>query len=50
MIELRGKYNNAKVFTDNVDGETIGQIISLLNQPLVPLYNHNLKNHNLHLI
>ena len=26
MFELQGKYNNAKVFTDNVDDVTIGQI------------------------
>ena len=32
MIELRGKYNTAKVFTDNIDSETIGQVTSLLNQ------------------
>lgn len=35
MIELRGKYNTAKVFTDNVDSETISQVISLLNQDFV---------------
>ena len=33
MIELKGKYNTAKVFTDNVDQETISQVIELLNQP-----------------
>ena len=32
MIELKGKYNTAKVFTDNIDSETIGQVTSLLNQ------------------
>jgi hypothetical protein len=32
MIELRGKHNTAKVYTDNVDNSTIGQITSLLNQ------------------
>ena len=32
MIELKGKYNTAKVFTDNIDDETISQIINLLNQ------------------
>ena len=31
MIPLQGKYNSAKVFTDNVDSETIGQIINFLN-------------------
>ena len=35
MIELRGKYNTAKVFTDNVDSETISQVINLLNQDFV---------------
>jgi RNA-splicing ligase RtcB len=33
MIELNGKYNVAKVFTDNIDSETMSQIIQLLNQP-----------------
>ena len=33
MIELRGKYADAKVFTDVVDQESISQVISLLNQP-----------------
>ncbi|MFA5557886.1 MAG: RtcB family protein [Methanofastidiosum sp.] len=32
MIELQGKYNSAKVFTDNVEQKTISQIINLLNQ------------------
>lgn len=32
MIELKGKFNQAKVFTDNVDDVTIGQIIELCNQ------------------
>jgi len=31
MIELVGKYNNCKVFTDTVDNSTIGQIQVLLN-------------------
>lgn len=35
MIELRGKYGEAKVFTDVVDQESISQVISLLNQPYV---------------
>lgn len=35
MIELRGKYNTAKVFTDNIDSETIGQVVTLLNQESV---------------
>ena len=33
MIELRGKYAQAHVFTDVVDQESISQVISLLNQP-----------------
>lgn len=32
MIALTGKYNTAKVFTDNVEQEAISQIIMLLNQ------------------
>jgi tRNA-splicing ligase RtcB len=32
MIELQGKYNTAKVFTDNVEENTTSQIINLLNQ------------------
>lgn len=32
MIELQGKYSMAKVFTDNIDQETISQIIQLCNQ------------------
>ena len=35
MLELKGKYNTAKVFTDNVDNETIGQVIELLNQDYI---------------
>lgn len=35
MIELRGKYNKAKVFTDNVDDKAIGQIIELCNQEFI---------------
>ena len=33
MIELIGKYAQAKVFTDVVDNESISQVIGLLNQP-----------------
>ncbi|MBO5914611.1 MAG: RtcB family protein [Clostridia bacterium] len=33
MIELKGKYGEAKVFTDTVDSESISQVIGLLNQP-----------------
>lgn len=32
MIELKGKYNTAKVFTDVIETEAINQIINLLNQ------------------
>ena len=32
MIVLQGKYNTAKVFTDNIEPEAISQIIQLLNQ------------------
>ena len=33
MLELRGKYAEAKVFTDVVDQASVSQVISLLNQP-----------------
>lgn len=33
MIELRGKYNTAKVFTDNIDQSAVSQIIAMMNQP-----------------
>lgn len=29
MIELQGKHNNCKVFTDNIDSATIGQLTAL---------------------
>jgi len=32
MIEIQGRYNTAKVFTNNIDEETISQIINLCNQ------------------
>ena len=35
MIELRGKYADAKVFTDVVDNESISQVINLLNQSYI---------------
>lgn len=35
MLELRGKYNSCKVFTDNIDNETISQLTNLLNQEFV---------------
>lgn len=34
MVILNGKYNSAKVFTDNIDQSAISQIIELLNQPM----------------
>lgn len=33
MIELQGKNNTAKVFTENIDSVTIGQVIGMLNEP-----------------
>ena len=35
MIELQGKYNTAKVFTDNVEQSAVSQIINLLDQAFV---------------
>ena len=35
MIELKGKYNIAKVFTDNIEDKAKKQIIDLLNQDFV---------------
>ena len=35
MIELKGKYNTCKVYTDNIDNATISQLLSLLNQEVV---------------
>jgi len=35
MIEIEGKYNTAKVFTDNVESEAIAQIMELCNQEFV---------------
>ena len=32
MLELKGKHNEAKVFTDNIDDKTISQIIELCNE------------------
>ena len=32
MLELKGKYSTAKVFTDVIEDEAIKQIITLLNQ------------------
>ena len=33
MIELKGKYGEAKIFTDVVDQSSISQVMELLNQP-----------------
>lgn len=35
MLELRGKYNTAKIFTDIIDEASISQIMLLLNQEFV---------------
>ncbi len=35
MLELKGKYNTAKVFTDVIDETSISQIILLLNQEFI---------------
>ena len=32
MIELKGKYNEAKIFTDLADETSISQVMLLLNQ------------------
>ena len=32
MLELKGKYNEAKIFTDVVDESSISQVMLLLNQ------------------
>jgi len=34
-MELKGKYNSAKVFIDHIDSETSSQIINLCNQDFV---------------
>ena len=35
MIEIKGTYNTAKVFTDTCDSATIAQVTNLMNQPSV---------------
>lgn len=35
MIEIKGKYNTAKVYTDNIEEVAIGQILELCNQEFV---------------
>ncbi len=32
MIEVKGKYNSAKIYTDNIEKEALSQIIELCNQ------------------
>lgn len=32
MIEVKGKYNSAKIFTDNIEETAMGQVIELCNQ------------------
>lgn len=34
MIEIKGKYNEAKIFTDVVDSASIAQVQELCNQDL----------------
>ena len=33
MLEVKGKYSTAKIFTDTADAATIAQVTNLLNQP-----------------
>ena len=35
MVELKGKYNTAKIFTDDVESSAIEQIINLLDQEFI---------------
>ncbi len=35
MLEIKGKYNSAKVFTDNIEEEAVAQIMHLLNQKFI---------------
>jgi tRNA-splicing ligase RtcB (3'-phosphate/5'-hydroxy nucleic acid ligase) len=35
MLELQGKFNTAKVFTDNIEEGCISQVINLLNQDFI---------------
>jgi hypothetical protein len=35
MFELKGKYGECKVFTNNCDNETISQLTNLLNQECI---------------
>ena len=36
MIEIRGKYNEAKIFADVVDSASIAQVQELCNQTSTP--------------
>ena len=33
MLTIKGKYNSANVYTDNITESTVGQIMTLCNQP-----------------
>ena len=33
-LTLQGKYNYATVFTENIEESAIGQVISMLNEPI----------------
>lgn len=35
MIEVKGKYNTAKVFTDDIENTAVGQVMELCNQEFV---------------
>ena len=35
MLEVKGQFNSAKIFTDNIESEAISQIIELCNQEFV---------------
>ena len=34
MLELKGKYTNAKVFTDNIEETAVGQVIGMISDKL----------------
>ena len=34
MMNIKGKYTNAKIFADLIDDETVGQVIGVLNSPV----------------
>lgn len=35
MLELQGKYGTAKVYTDNIEETAVGQVIGMLNAPMM---------------